>query len=137
MSSIDDCKIINLPIISNRKGNITPIEATHNVPFPIARVYYLFDVPGGASRGGHAHRELDQLVVSIMGAFDVLLDDGRKRRTIRMDRAYYGLYIPRMIWRELDNFSSGAICLVLASLPYDEKDYLRSYDDFLRQNGVV
>jgi hypothetical protein len=137
MSSIDDCNLIDLPIISNRKGNITPIEGSHNIPFPIARVYYLFDVPGGASRGGHAHRELEQLVVSIMGAFDVLLDDGHKRKTIRMDRAYYGLYIPRMIWRELENFSSGAICLVLASLPYDEKDYLRSYDDFLRQKGVA
>jgi dTDP-4-dehydrorhamnose 3,5-epimerase-like enzyme len=137
MFSIDDCKIIDLPIISNRKGNITPLEGNRNIPFTITRVYYLFDVPGGASRGGHAHRELEQLVVSIMGAFDVVLDDGRKRKTIRMARAYYGLYIPRMIWRELENFSSGAICLVLASLPYDEKDYLRSYADFLREKAIA
>ena len=131
MPTIDDCKIINLPKISNRKGNITPVEGFHTVPFDIARVYYLYDVPGGSTRGGHAHKELKQLLISVMGAFDVILDDGHKRKTVRLDRAYYGLYVPRMIWRELENFSSGGICLVLASLPYDESDYHRDYDEFL------
>ncbi len=131
MPTIDDCKIINLPKISNRKGNITPVEGFHTVPFDIARVYYLYDVPGGSTRGGHAHKELKQLLISVMGAFDNILDDGHKRKTVRLDRAYYGLYVPRMIWRELENFSSGGICLVLASLPYDESDYHRDYDEFL------
>ena len=132
MSTIDDCKIINLPKISNRKGNITPVEGFRTVPFDIARVYYLYDVPGGSMRGGHAHKELQQLIVAVMGAIDVVLDDGFKKKTVRLDRAYYGLYITNMIWRELENFSSGGICLVLASLPYDEFDYYRNYEDFIK-----
>jgi len=118
-------------MIHNRQGNITPINAGIDIAFDIKRVYYLYDVPGGAERGGHAHKQLRQLIVSVMGAFDVIVDDGTKRKTIHLDRAYRGLYIPTMIWRELDNFSSGAICLVLASLPYDENDYYRNYDEFL------
>lgn len=133
MPTIDDCRIINLPKISNRKGNITPIEGNHTIPFDIARVYYLYDIPGGSIRGGHAHRELQQLIVAVMGAFDVVLDDGFKKKTVRLDRAYYGLYVPNMIWREIENFSSGGICLVLASLPYDEFDYYRDYDEFLKR----
>ncbi len=134
-TTVDDCKLINLPKISERKGAITPIYGGAHVPFNIARVYYLYDVPGGESRGGHAHKELQQLIVSVMGAFDVVLDDGEKRKRIHLDRGYYGLYIPPMIWRELENFSSGGICLVLASLPYDERDYIRDYDTFLRAKG--
>jgi hypothetical protein len=126
MSTIDDCRILQLPSIRNRQGNLTPIHSKIDVPFDIKRV------PGGASRGGHAHKELQQLVVSVMGAFDVILDDGRNRKTVHLDRAYFGLYIPKLIWRELDNFSSGAICLVLASLPYDEADYYRDYDEYLQ-----
>lgn len=132
MSQVDDCRIIELPKITNRQGNIIFVEGNRHIPFNIARVYYLFDVPGGAARGGHAHKELQQLIISVMGAFDVILDDGNNKKTVRIDRAYYGLYIPSMIWRELDNFSSGAICLVLASLPYDETDYYRNYDEYLR-----
>ena len=132
MSTIDDCTIIQLPAIRNRQGNLTPIHSRVDVPFDIKRIYYLYDVPGGAARGGHAHKELQQLVVSVMGAFDVILADGSNRKTVHLDRAYYGLYIPKMIWRELDNFSSGAICLVLASLPYDETDYYRDYNEYLR-----
>jgi hypothetical protein len=131
-SQVDDCRIIELPKITNRQGNITFVEGNSHIPFDIDRVYYLFDVPGGAARGGHAHKELQQLIISVMGAFDVILDDGGNKKTVRLDRAYYGLYIPAMIWRELDNFSSGAICLVLASLPYDETDYYREYDGYLR-----
>jgi hypothetical protein len=132
MNQVDDCRIIELPKITNRQGNITFVEGNSHIPFDIARVYYLFDVPGGAARGGHAHKALQQLIISVMGAFDVILDDGNNKKTVRIDRAYYGLYIPSMIWRELDNFSSGAICLVLASLPYDETDYYRNYDEYLR-----
>ena len=131
MRTIDDCRIIDLPKISNRRGNITPVEGGNHIPFDIERVYYLYDVPGGAVRGGHAHKQLQQLVVSVMGAFDIILDDGYKKKTVRLDRAYFGLYIPNMIWRELENFSSGGICLVLASLPYDESDYYRNYDEFV------
>jgi dTDP-4-dehydrorhamnose 3,5-epimerase-like enzyme len=132
MPSIDDCRILDLPIISNRRGNITPIEGGIHVPFEISRVYYLYDIPGGSTRGGHAHKELQQLIVAVMGAFDVVLDDGHRRKTVHLDRAYYGLYIPTMIWREIENFSSGGICLVLASLPYDESDYFRDYEAFVR-----
>lgn len=131
MATIANCMILDLPKITNRQGNITPVEGMKDVPFDIARVYYLYDVPGGASRAGHAHKELQQLIVAVMGAFDIILDDGVKRKTIHLDRAYYGIYIPKMIWRELENFSSGAICLVLASLPYDEGDYYRNYEEYL------
>lgn len=133
MTTIDDCRLIDLPCIGDRKGNITPIYGQENIPFDIARVYYLYDVPGGAARGGHAHKELQQLIVSVMGAFDVVLDDGQQKKTVRLDRAYNGLYVPRMIWRELENFSSGGICLVLASMPYDESDYIREHGTFLRE----
>jgi hypothetical protein len=132
-TSVQDCKIIELPKISERKGAITPIYSNEHIPFDIARVYYLYDVPGGENRGGHAHKGLQQLIISIMGAFDVVLDDGTERMRIRLDRAYYGLHIKQMIWRELENFSSGGICLVLASSLYDEKDYIRNYDEFLRE----
>jgi hypothetical protein len=108
------------------------VEGGNHIPFEIERVYYLYDVPGGSVRGGHAHKQLQQLIVSVMGAFDVILDDGYKKKTVRLDRAYFGLYVPNMIWRELENFSSGGICLVLASLPYDESDYYRNYDEFLK-----
>ena len=131
-TTVHDCKLIDLPKISERKGAITPIYGGEHIHFEIKRVYYLYDVPGGESRGGHAHKELQQLIVSIMGAFDVVIDDGKERSRIHLDRAYYGLYIPKMIWRELENFSSGGICLVLASLPYDENDYIRDYDTFLK-----
>lgn len=130
MTTIDDCRLIELPRVSRVEGNITPVERK-DIPFDVARVYYLYDVPGGAERGGHAHKELQQIVVSIMGAFDVMLDDGTQRKTVRLHRASTGLYVPRLMWRELAAFSSGGICLVLASLPYDEADYIRNYDDFI------
>jgi len=130
--TVNDCKLINLPKISERKGAITPIYGGEHVPFEIARVYYLYDVPSGENRGGHAHKELQQLVVSVMGAFDVVLNDGHEHKRVHLDRPNYGLYIPRMIWRELENFSSGGICLVLASAPYDETDYIRDYREYLK-----
>ncbi len=128
--TIHDCKLIELPRNYDRRGSLTPISNHQEIPFDIIRTYYLYDVPGGESRGGHAHRELQQLMVSVMGAFDVILDDGQGKKIVRLDRAYFGLYIPKLIWRELVNFSSGANCLVLASMPYDEMEYIRSYDEF-------
>lgn len=128
--SVDDCKLLELPVIQNPQGNLTFIEEQRHVPFPIARVYYLYDVPGGAMRGGHAHRDLEQLIVAISGSFDVILDDGSKRREITLNRSRIGLYMPTMIWRELVNFSSGSVCMVLASAYYDEADYYRDYDEF-------
>ena len=128
---IDKCTIVELPKIEDRRGNLTFIEGKRHLPFDIARVYYLYDVPGGAERGGHAHKELEQLIVAVSGSFDVQLDDGSERTVIRLNRPYQGLYISPMIWREIDNFSSGAVCLVLASQVYDEADYYREYSSFV------
>jgi len=130
-TTIYDCCVIELPKIHNRAGNITPIDSGINLPFEISRVYYLYDIPGGEGRGGHAHKELQQLVVAASGSFDILLDDGVNRKTINLNRSYYGLYIIPGIWREILNFSSGAICLVLASTKYKEKDYIREYNEFI------
>ena len=131
MITIEDCKIIELPKIKRKEGNLTPVYSNFHIPFDIARVYYLYDVPGGETRGGHGHKELQQFIVSAMGSFDIILDDGRDRKTISLNRSYYGLYVPRFIWRELVNFSTGAVCLVLASLPFDESEYIRDYAQFL------
>jgi uncharacterized cupin superfamily protein len=131
---IDDCRIVDLPRITDPRGNLTFIEGTRHVPFEIKRVYYLYDAPGGAERAGHAHQKLEQLFVAISGSFDVILDDGNQgKKRYHMNRSYYGLYVGSMIWRTLDNFSSGAVCLVLTSQVYDESDYCRDYDDFCRK----
>lgn len=136
MTTIDDCRLIELPTIHRAEGNITPIQNGELLPFDIARTYYLYDVPGGVSRGGHAHKELHQLLISVMGAFDVVLNDGMRSKTVRLERAYFGLYIPPMIWRELENFSSGGICVVLASLPYDENEYVRDQSVFVKAKSA-
>lgn len=128
--SLEQCKIIELPKISDTRGNLTFIEAGRHIPFDISRVYYLYDVPGGAERGGHAHKELHQLIVAMSGSFDVVLDDGREKKRFHLNRSYYGLYVCPMIWRELDNFSSGSVSMVLASNFYDEADYYRDYAEF-------
>jgi hypothetical protein len=128
---VDACRIIELPKISDPRGNLTFVEGGHHIPFDIRRVYYLYDVPGGAERGGHSHKHLHQLLIAMSGSFDVLLDDGCRKKRIHLNRSYYGLYIPPLIWRELDNFSSGSVCLVLASAPYLESDYFRDYRTFL------
>jgi hypothetical protein len=130
--SLNDCKLVDLPKIAEPRGNLTFIEGGRHVPFDIKRVYYLYDVPGGAERGGHAHKDLHQLIVAMSGSFDIVLDDGRQKKRMHLNRSYYGLYVCPMIWREMDNFSSGAVCLVLASNVYDESDYYRDYEDFLK-----
>ena len=132
MTTIDDCRILDFPLITNRAGSITALEESTSVPFSIARIFYIYDVPGGASRGGHGHRDVEQLIVSVMSSFDVVLDDGHNRRVVTLNRAYYGLYVPKQIWSELVNFSSGAVCLVLASGLYTEDDYFRQYPEFVR-----
>jgi dTDP-4-dehydrorhamnose 3,5-epimerase-like enzyme len=128
---LDDCKLIDLPKIADARGNLTFVEGGRHVPFEIKRIYYLYDVPGGAERGGHAHKNLHQLIVAMSGSFDIVLDDGRQKKRIHLNRSYHGLYVCPMIWREMDNFSSGAVCLVLASNLYDESDYYRDYKVFL------
>ena len=129
--SVHDCKIIDLPKITDPRGNLTFIENGRHIPFDIKRVYYLYDVPGGSERGGHAHKALHQLMIAMSGSFDVLLDDGHEKKRIHLNRSYFGLYICPMIWRELDNFSSNAVCMVLASNFYDENDYYRDYASFI------
>lgn len=129
--SIEDCKIIELPKISDPRGNLTFIEGMRHIPFEIRRVYYTYDVPGGADRGGHAHKALHQLIIAMSGSFDVTLDDGRNKKKFHMNRSYQGLYVCPMMWRDLDNFSSGSVCMVLASNIYEASDYYRDYDEFI------
>lgn len=130
--ALSDCRLIDLPRIQDPRGNLTFIEGSRHIPFDLKRVYYLYDVPGGAERGAHGHRALQQLVVAMSGSFDIHLDDGREKRVFHMNRSYFGLYICPMIWRELTNFSSGAVCMVLASDYYRETDYYRDYSEFMR-----
>lgn len=129
--SVQDCRVVELPKISDPRGNLTFVEGGRHIPFDIRRVYYLYDVPGGATRAAHGHRALHQLMIAMSGSFDVTLDDGQEKRRFHLNRSYYGLYIPPMIWRDLDNFSSGSVCMVLASEVYDEADYFRDYQLFL------
>ncbi len=130
--SIADCKLLDLPVISDPRGNLTFIESGRHLPFAMQRSYWLYDVPGGAARGGHAHKQLHQFIIAISGSFDVHIDDGKDKRTFHLNRSYNGLYICPMIWREIDNFSSGSVCLVFASEFYDEADYYRDYGEFVR-----
>jgi dTDP-4-dehydrorhamnose 3,5-epimerase-like enzyme len=130
--SLDACRIIELPQVRDVRGNLTFVEGGRHLPFEIKRVYYLYDVPGGSTRAGHAHKSLQQLVIAMSGSFDIELDDGRRKRKYHLNRSYYGLLIGPMIWREIDNFSSGSVCMVLASDYYDEDDYFRRHADFLR-----
>jgi len=129
-AGIDACCMVDLPKISDPRGSLTFIENNRHVPFDIRRVYYLYDVPGGAERGGHAHKDLHQLIIAMSGSFDVVLDDGREKKCFHLARSYYGLYVCPMMWRELTNFSSGSVCMVLASNLYDESDYYRDYAEF-------
>ena len=129
--NLNNYKLIDLPKIADTRGNLTFVEGGRHVPFDIKRIFYLYDVPGGADRAGHALKTCHQFLIAMSGSFDVVVDDGRSKARFHLNRSYYGFYIPRMIWRELDNFSSGSVCLVLASEYYDEADYYRVYSDFV------
>ena len=135
-SALDACRTIELPRIDSPSGAITPVEGAVEVPFDIERVFFLYDVVAGAERGGHAHRRLEQVWVAAMGSFRAVLDDGRERRTVELRQPHVGLYIPTMVWTELVDFASGTICVVLASQPYDESEYIRDYSDFRREVGA-
>lgn len=130
---IDQCRLIDLPKILDARGNLTFIESGRHLPFEFKRVYYLYDVPGGSERGGHAHKSLHQFLIAMSGSFDAILDAGRGRQRFHLNRSYYGLYIPPMVWRELDNFSSGCVALALASEFYDEDEYIRDHNAYLEQ----
>jgi oxalate decarboxylase/phosphoglucose isomerase-like protein (cupin superfamily) len=125
-------KIINLPKIVDPRGNLTFIEEENPIPFKIKRVYWIYDVPGGAIRGSHAYKNLHEVVIALSGSFDVILNDGKEEKRWQLNRSYYGLYVPNMLWRTLENFSTNALCLILASETYDEKDYVRDYEIFTR-----
>ena len=128
--SLKDCKIIELPKISDPRGNLSFVEGGRHIPFDIKRVYYLYDVPGGSDRGSHAHKNLYQFIVAMSGSFDVVLDDGQQKKRFHLNRSYYGLYVCPMMWRDLDNFSSGSVCMVLSSEYFNAADYIRDYDEF-------
>ncbi len=130
--AVDTCRIIDLPKIHDPRGNLTFIESNDHVPFDIERVYYIYDVPGGSERGGHAHRGLHQFIIAMSGSFDVVLDDGRAQKQVHLNRSHYGLYICPMIWRVLNNFSSNSVCMVLASARYLSDDYFRDYAEFVK-----
>lgn len=127
---IENCRLLEFPVITDPRGNLTFVEANRHIPFDIKRVYYLYDVPGGAERGGHAHKALQQVIVAMSGSFDVVLNDGTRSHRYHLNRSYYGLYVSSMIWREIDNFSSGSVCMVLASEFFDEADYYRDINEF-------
>ena len=129
--NVYDCSLIEMPRIENEAGNITPIQGLENLPFEVKRVFYLYDIPGGEARGAHAHKECHQFLIAVSGSFEVALDDGKCKRTVMLNRPYYGLHIPPGIWAAEQGFSSGSICLVMASEKYEEKDYIRKYEEFL------
>jgi len=135
ISDVHNCNVMELSKIHNRAGNITIFQHGIATPFDVKRVYYLYDVPGGSERGGHAHKELYQLIVAASGSFNVILDDSKNKKVVELNRPYYGLLVIPGIWREIVNFSSGAICLVLASEKYEESDYIRDYGEFLEFKG--
>ena len=125
-------KIISLPKNGDRRGNLSVIEECNQIPFKIERAFWIYDVPGGETRGGHAYRESEEFIVALSGSFDVVIDDGQQRKTYSLNRSYYGLYIPRLMWREMENFSTNSLALILSSTPYDAADYIRDYDEFKR-----
>ena len=134
--SLSDCRIIGFPKVHDPRGNLTFIEGGNHLEWEIKRVYYIYDVPGGAVRGGHAHRENEELLIAMSGSFDVVLNDGFVQQRFHLNRSHYGLYVPAMTWRNLENFSSGSVCMVVASHAYDEADYFRDLDEFLTAVGA-
>lgn len=139
MSSIEDVKIIDMPKFLDARGNLSFAENYQQIPFEIKRTYWIYDVPGGEDRGGHAFRENQEVIIALSGAFDVVVDDGKGKKTFRLDRSYYGLYIPKGLWRTMENFSTNAFALEFGSVGYSEDDYIREYDEFLKlkQDGKI
>lgn len=135
-TKVFDCSLLELPVNHQDKGNITAVNSDIELPFALKRVYYLYDVPGGEARGGHAHKALQQFIVAASGSFDLIVDDSATKRTFHLNRPYIGVFMPAGLWRELNNFSSGSICLVLASEPYDEQDYIRDYSTFKNWKAI-
>ena len=131
--NINDVKIINLPKIEDPRGNLSIIEEEKNIPFKIERTYWIYDVPGGQIRGGHAFKEQQEFVVALSGSFDVVVDDGKQKKTFSLNRSYYGLYVPAGLWRQMENFSTNSLAIVLSSTTFSEDDYIREYADFLKQ----
>ncbi len=129
---LSDVKIIQLPKFLDERGNLSFIEELNHIPFKIERTYWIYDVPGGETRGGHAYKENQEFIVALSGSFDVVLDDGAEKKTFHLNRSYYGLYVPNGLWREMENFSTNSLALVLASVPYSEEDYIRDYNEFKR-----
>ena len=132
-------KIINLPKFLDARGNLSFVEEENHIPFKIRRTYWLYDVPGGEARGGHAYRENQEFIVALSGSFDVVLDDGQEKRTYTLNRSYYGLYVPKGLWREMENFSTNSLAMILSSTDYDPNDYVRDYDEFLtlKKDGKI
>jgi hypothetical protein len=130
-TTVFDCNIVHFPRLQNRAGNITAVQNGIELPFDLKRVYYLYDIPGGEDRGAHAHLRLEQMIIAASGSFDVTIDDGRNKKTVQLNRPFFGLHVLPGMWRDISNFSSGAICLVLASELYDTTDYIRTYEEYL------
>lgn len=136
---MDTPRIINLPKFLDARGNLSFIEQENHIPFIIRRTYWLYDVPGGEARGGHAYRENQEFIVALSGSFDVILDDGTEKQTFTLNRSYYGLYVPKGLWREMENFSTNSLALILSSTDYNANDYIRDYDEFIKmkQDGKI
>ena len=132
---MEEVRLITLPKIGDRRGNLSVIEEKNHIPFKVERTFWIYDVPGGESRGGHAYRSTEEYIVALSGSFDVVLDDGRERKTFSLNRSYYGLYVPKMIWREMTNFSTNSVALVLSSTKYDAADYIRDYELFKKMKS--
>lgn len=130
--SLDNVKIIELPKIIDERGNLSFIESENHIPFKIERTYWIYDVPGGEIRGSHAYKQLDEFIIALSGSFDVVLNDGTQSQTFSLNRSYYGLYVPKLLWRRLENFSTNALCLIAASEKFNNNDYIRDYDEFLK-----
>lgn len=130
--AIDQVRIVELPKILDERGNLSFIEGNNHIPFKIKRTYMIYDVPGGEYRGGHAYKELNEFIVALSGSFDVVLDDGKENKTFSLNRSHYGLFVPKMIWRSLENFSTNSLCLIMASDKFDENEYIRDYDEFVK-----
>ena len=128
--AMEEVRLIELPKIGDRRGNLSVIEEKNHIPFKVERTFWIYDVPGGESRGGHAYRTTEEFIVALSGSFDVVLDDGKERKTFSLNRSYYGLYVPKMIWREMIDFSTNSVALVLSSTKYDAVDYIRNYEQF-------